>query len=173
TYSFIVDQVTITDPSNPSISPNRLEVPGSAALPWSLRPVPHGEVHVRWYNSKSLSSTRRVFVYTPPGYEGSRGRYPVLYLLHGAGDDESGWSERGRVNLILDNLIAAGKLKPLIVVMPYGYAYPPAWASTTDLDAMKPQRAGFQRDLIADVIPLVQANYRVYKDHDHRAIAGL
>ena len=142
-------------------------------MAWDLRPVAHGELHERWYPSKSLDTVRRVFVYTPPNYERASTRYPVLYLLHGAGSDESSWSESGRVNLILDNLIADGKLKPLIVVMPYGYAYPPMSPLASGADAMKRQRAGFNRDLIEDVIPLVQASYRVYTDREHRAIAGL
>jgi enterochelin esterase-like enzyme len=181
-YRFSVDGVAAVDPGNQARPATMFSVPGEGKSDgpaiYDLRPVPHGELHERWYTSKSLDTVRRVFIYTPPNYEavsGSRAgiRYPVLYLLHGAGSDESSWSESGRVNLILDNLIADGKLKPLVVVMPYGYAYPPASPLAAGADAMKRQRGGFNRDLIGDVIPLVQEGYRVYTDRDHRAIAGL
>ncbi|HEX4277700.1 MAG TPA: alpha/beta hydrolase-fold protein [Bryobacteraceae bacterium] len=171
-YRFSVDGVAAIDPSNQTRPATMFAVPGEGPAIYDMRPVPHGELHQRWYMSKSLDTLRRVFVYTPPDYE--RGaRYPVLYLLHGAGSDESSWSESGRVNLILDNLIAEGKLKPLVVVMPYGYAYPPGSPLAGGADAMKRQRAGFNRDLMEDVIPLVQAAYRVQPDRDHRAVAGL
>src|SRR5262245_9519003 len=87
------------------------------------RPVPHGKVESHSYKSKSLGTDRKVVVYTPPGYESSTTRYPVLYLLHGAGSTETSWTERGKAHVILDNLIADGKLKPLVVVMPFGYAF--------------------------------------------------
>ena len=148
-------------------------IPGAGPMPYDLRPVRHGELHEHWYPSKALDTMRRVFVYTPADYEKSAVRYPVLYLLHGAGSDESSWSESGRVNLILDNLIADGRLTPLVVVMPYGYAYPPGSPLAAGADAMKRQRAGFNRDLIEDLIPLMQTSYRVYTDREHRAIAGL
>lgn len=173
TYRFSVDGVVVVDPSNQTRPATMFSVPADGPSIYDLRPVPHGELHETWYASKSLEETRRVFIYTPPDYERSSSRYPVLYLLHGAGSDESSWSESGRVNLILDNLMADGKLKPLLVVMPYGYAYPPGSPRAAGPDAMKRQRAGFERDLIQDVIPLVQANYRVYTDRNHRAIAGL
>ncbi len=172
-YRFSVDGITVTDPSNQARPATMVAVPGDGPLAWDMREVPHGELHERWYTSKSVDTVRRIFVYTPPNYERSSTRYPVLYLLHGAGSDESSWSESGKVNLILDNLMADGKLKPLVVVMPYGYAYPPGSPSAGGPDAMKRQRAGFNRDLIEDVIPLVQASYRVYTDREHRAIAGL
>jgi enterochelin esterase-like enzyme len=172
-YRFSVDGVAAVDPSNQARPATMFAVPGKGPAIYDLRPVPHGEMHERWYTSKSLDTVRRVFIYTPPNYEKSTSKYPVLYLLHGAGSDESSWSESGRVNLILDNLIADGKLKPLMVVMPYGYAYPPGSPLAGGADAMKRQRAGFNRDLIEDVIPLVQTGYRVHTDREHRAIAGL
>ena len=150
-----------------------LNIPGPAPMFFDMRPVPHGGIDQRWYSSKAIQATRRVFVYTPPDYARSNARYPVLYLLHGAGGDESGWTENGRVNLILDNLIAEGKLKPLVVVMPYGNAYPPSSPLAEGADAMRRQRDLFHRDLIEDLIPFVQTNYRVYGDREHRAIAGL
>jgi len=172
-YRFSVDGITVADPGNQARPATMFSVPGDGSMTWDPRPVPHGELHERWYTSKSLDTVRRVFIYTPPNYERGSMRYPALYLLHGAGSDESSWSESGRVNLILDNLIADGKLKPLIVAMPYGYAYPPGSPLASGTDAMKRQRNGFNRDLIEDVIPLVQAGYRVYTDREHRAIAGL
>ena len=150
-----------------------LDVPGAAPMFYDLKPVPHGAVEQRLYHSKSLQAQRRVFIYTPPNYSRSSERYPVLYLFHGAGGDETGWTENGRAHLILDNLIAEGKLKPLVVVMPYGNAYPPGSPLAAGDDAMRRQRSGFERDLIEDLIPFVQAGYRVHADREHRAIAGL
>jgi enterochelin esterase family protein len=151
----------------------RFEVRGATPAFFELRPVPHGAVEQRWYSSKSLRAERRVFVYTPPNYSRSTERYPVLFLLHGGGMDESLWTESGRANVILDNLIADGKMKPLVVVMPNGYADQPGTAGAQATDAAKRQREGFSRDLLEDLIPFVQENYRVYTDRDHRAIAGL
>jgi len=150
-----------------------LDVPGTAPMFYDLKAVPHGAVEQRLYQSKSLQTQRRAFVYTPPDYARSTERYPVLYLLHGAGGDETGWTENGRAHLILDNLIAAGTVKPLVIVMPYGNAYPPDSPLATGDDAMRRQRSGFERDLLQDLIPFVQANYRVHADRAHRAIAGL
>jgi enterochelin esterase-like enzyme len=172
-YRFSVDGVTVVDPSNQARPATMFTVPGDGPAIYDLRSVAHGELHEQWYTSKTLDTVRRVFIYTPPDYAKSSAKYPVLYLLHGAGNDESSWSEGGRVNLILDNLIADGKLKPLVVVMPYGYAYPPTHPLSAGADAMKRQRAGFERDLIEEVIPLVQSHLRVYTDRQHRAIAGL
>src|SRR5438874_1153739 len=124
-YRFSVDGVPVIDPSNQARPATLFALPGDSAAIYDLRPVPHGELHELFYTSKALDTVRRVFVYTPPNYEKTSARYPVLYLLHGAGSDESSWTESGRANLILDNLIADGTLKPLVVVMPYGYAYPP------------------------------------------------
>jgi enterochelin esterase-like enzyme len=172
-YRFSIDGLNVIDPSNQSRPATMFEVPGDGPAIYDPRAIPHGEIHVRWYTSKSLDTVRRVVIYTPPGYDRSSARYPVLYLLHGAGSDDLSWSESGRVNLILDNLMADGKLKPLVVAMPYGYAYPPGSPLAAGPDAMKRQRDGFNRDLIEDVIPLVQSSYRVYTDREHRAIAGL
>jgi len=147
------------------------EVRGAKPAFFELRPVPHGAVEQRWYSSKSLRTERRVFVYTPPNYSRSSDRYPVLFLLHGGGMNESLWTESGRANLILDNLIADGRMKPLVVVMPNGYADPAGIEESTDRATN--QRDGFSRDLLEDLIPFVQDNYRLYRDRDHRAIGGL
>jgi enterochelin esterase family protein len=138
-----------------------------------VRSVPHGTVETHAYKSKSLGTERKVVVYTPPDYEKTSLRYPVLYLLHGAGGNETTWTERGRAHVILDNLIAEGKLKPLVVVMPFGYAFQRAAGARGDGAENKTQREGFTRDLIEDVIPLIDARFRVVADRDHRAIAGL
>jgi enterochelin esterase-like enzyme len=139
-----------------------------------VRSVPHGTVKALAYKSKSLGTDRSVVVYTPPDYEKSSNRYPVLYLLHGAGSTETSWTARGQAHVILDNLIADGKLKPLVVVMPFGYAFArTAAGGRGDAAENKQQREGFARDFLEDVIPMIDARFRVYGDRDHRAIAGL
>jgi enterochelin esterase family protein len=139
-----------------------------------IRPVPHGTVQSVAYNSKALGTERKMMVYTPPGYEKSDVRYPVLYLLHGAGSTETSWTERGKAQVIIDNLIADGKIKPLVVVMPFGFAVQRApGAARGDASENKMQREGFTKDFFEDVVPLVDSKYRVYADRDHRAIAGL
>ena len=140
----------------------------------NVRSVPHGIVQTLAYKSKSLGTDRKLVVYTPSEYEKSSNRYPVLYLLHGAGSTETSWTERGKAHVILDNLIADGKLKPLVVVMPFGYAFArTAEGGRGDAAENKQQREGFTRDFLEDVIPLIDAKFRVYADRDHRAIAGL
>ena len=149
-------------------------VQGSEPAYLQVRAISHGAVQTREYKSKSLGTSRKVVIYTPPGYEKSSQRYPVLYLLHGAGSTETSWTERGRANVILDNLIAAGKLKPLVVVMPFGYAFArPAGGGRGDAAENKQQREGFTQDFLEDVMPMIDTAFRVYGDRDHRAIAGL
>jgi len=147
----------------------------AASLPpyLQVRQVPHGTVQALTYTSKSLRTDRNMVVYTPPGYERSDARYPVLYLLHGAGSTEMSWTTRGQAHVILDNLIAEGRLDPLVVVMPFGYAFQRAPGQRGDAAENKQQRDGFTRDLLEDVIPTIEARLRVYADRDHRAIAGL
>ena len=177
-YSYTVDGVRGLDPANPMIkagdrsSQSLFQVPGDKPAPYDMQSVAHGTVHINWYASKSVGAPRSMHVYTPPGYEHSKASYPVLYLLHGSGDTESGWVTVGRANLILDNLIAAGKAKPMIIVMPYGR---PLQAVTLAPSPARPQAAGngFENDLLQDVIPFVEKLYRVSAKPDHRAIAGL
>src|SRR5262245_45451142 len=139
-----------------------------------VRAVPHGTQKSLTYKSKALGTDRKVVVYTPPGYEQSTNRYPILYLLHGAGGDETTWTARGQAHVILDNLIADGKLKPLVVAMPFGFAAARApGAGRGDAAENKMQREGFTRDFLEDVIPFVESTLRVQADRDHRAIAGL
>ncbi|HYW48581.1 MAG TPA: alpha/beta hydrolase-fold protein [Bryobacteraceae bacterium] len=180
-YNFTIDGVRIIDPNNPAVKSGStpstiasvLEVPGDRPAFYSGQNVPHGEVRTHWYQSKSLNALRRLTVYTPPGYNpASATRYPALYLFHGANADETAWIRFGHANLILDNLLAAQQAKPFVVVMPFGYGITPgsprpAGAAPADNTAL------FSRDLIEDVIPLVQSQYRVTADRDHRAIAGL
>jgi enterochelin esterase-like enzyme len=134
--------------------------------------IAHGTVESVPYKSKSLGTDRKMIVYTPPGYAESTSRYPVLYLLHGAGNDETAWTQRGSAHVILDNLIADGKLKPLVVVMPFGLAMPRAAGARGDGAENKMQREGFQKDFLDDLVPLVESKYRLYGDREHRAIGG-
>jgi enterochelin esterase family protein len=175
-YEFAVDGLSIIDPRNekvkynsrPSVVSSLLEVPGDRPLFYDVKQVPHGKVEIRWYPSKAVNGVRRLHVYTPPGYERGSARLPVLYLLHGADGDDSAWVAFGKANQILDNLLAERKISPMVVVMPFGYAYPPASAPAADR-----QRADFEKDLIEDIIPFVQANYRVATGREQRALVGL
>lgn len=175
-YDFKVDGVQMLDPRNPAIKYNRgpaaisslLDIPASAPRVFDMRPVPHGKVDIRYYDSKTTGLTRRIHVYTPPGYEKMSARLPVLYLLHGADGEDSVWTSLGRMNVILDNLMAERKVQPMVVVMPNGYAY--GWDSGMAADR---QQADFEKDMFADLIPWVQANYRVATDRKQRALAGL
>jgi len=183
-YSFNIDGVRVTDPLSKNVFGNRsgsrgyLEVPGPKDAPrideW--RDVPHGAVTRHWYKSSATGTTRSVHVYTPPGYASSdalkSATLPVLYLLHGSGDDDRHWSQLGQANVIADNLLATGKCKPMLIVMPEGH--PAGAVNTADREAYgRENRRLFERDLIDDVIPFVEANYRVNKDPSARAIAGL
>ena len=175
-YHFTIDGVDTLDQRNPVVKynsrPNLIEsivdVRGTAPAFYDVKAVPHGTVEIRYYPSKSTGTTRRAYVYTPPNYQRSNARYPVLYLLHGADGDETAWTQFGRANLILDNLIAEKKAAPMIVVMPFAYAYPWHAGATGEK-----QRSDFEKDLLTDLIPFVQTNYRAATDRDSRALAGL
>ncbi len=128
-YGFTMDGLNMPDPCNTFVRvgslayESQVEVPGDEAAFLAIRDVPHGELHVHWYHSKELNTERRVLVYTPPGYEsGATKDYPVLYLLHGMGDDEGFWTSVGRANFIMDNLLAEKKARPALIVMPFGHA---------------------------------------------------
>jgi enterochelin esterase-like enzyme len=183
-YAFVVDGVNLIDPGNPVMKPNLLNtqsmvhVPGSASLPWEVGDVPHGTVHRHFYKSKVVGDERDFYVYTPPGYDpNARKQYPVLYLLHGFSDDASGWTEVGRAHVILDNLIAQGKAKPMLIVMPLGYGAPeivvPNFAGFRDPDLRQRNYDRFRDALLTEVIPAVEKAYRISKDRSSRAIAGL
>jgi enterochelin esterase-like enzyme len=138
------------------------------------RDVAHGSVQPLTYRSASLDREREALVYLPPGYESSPDRYPVLYLLHGAGGDQRTWIDQGRANVILDNLIADGRIEPLVVVMPYGYTRRLEQGARRGGPAdYKTDMEEFAVDFIEDLIPLVESRYRVVADREHRAIAGL
>ncbi len=181
-YNFTIDGIKTIDPGNYDVKfgstastiASLLEVPADKPTFYDAQQVPHGEIRTNWYDSKSLNSIRRVTIYTPPGYDSSgKTKYPVLYLFHGANADETAWTRLGHVNLILDNLLAAGKIKPFIVVMPFGYPSPPSAPSTTPGGGFTSITEEFGKDLMGDVIPYIQSHYRVDTDRDHRAIAGL
>ena len=183
-YAFSIDGVNSFDPSNYATVPNFLHressvhVPGPPTLSWETRDVPHGEIHHHFYKSGVVGDNRDFFVYTPPGYD-SRGKqaYPVLYLLHGYSDDARAWTAVGRANVILDNLMAQGKAKPMMVVMPLGYGAPEVLVPNSGVfrDRAITQRNfdKFREALLAEVMPRVEAAYLVAKDRNSRAIAGL
>ena len=181
-YSFSVDGLHVIDPANPLLKYNLLNtesevhVPGPKSLLWELNDVPHGELHQHFYKSDAAEDDRSFIVYTPPGYDPStRKRYPTLYLLHGFSDDPTAWSAVGRANFILDNLIARGQARPMVIVMPLGYG---------TMDILKPGASRdpnvrqknvdkFQEALLNEVMPAVEKSYRVSRDRNLRAIAGL
>ena len=187
-YSFTVDGVRTLDPRNALIKQgitsvdNMFFVPGPDAAFQDTTAVPHGQVRAVWYTSSTLGGQRRMHVYTPPGYDGSTDRYPVLYLLHGGGDDDSGWSTIGRAGFIVDNLLASGNVRPLIVVMPNGSLPRPTGLPTTPpgapptpqaLAASNALQDRFVSELMSDVVPFVERQFRVLARPDQRAIAGL
>ncbi len=187
-YTFTVDGVKTLDPLNPVIkqglvgNDSMFFIKGEESAFEDNLPVPHGQIRQVWYVSKTLEMQRRLHVYTPPGYEKGKQRYPVLYLLHGAGDEDSGWSTCGRAGFIIDNLIAAGKAKPMIIVMPNGSMPRPANmptvapGTTPTPEAIAARQAlqdRFTNELMNDIIPLTEKSFRVIADRDHRAIAGL
>jgi enterochelin esterase family protein len=187
-YAFSVDGVRVVDPKNPMIKQgvssleSMFEVPGDDAQFEANRDVPHGEVRALWYRSGTLDAPRRMHVYTPPGYEGGSEKYPVFYLLHGGGDEDSGWSTIGRAGFILDNLIAAKKAVPMLVVMPNGSLpfpanmprFTPGQPPSPEFRAaMEKLQNRFTDELLKEVIPVVEKTYRVKTGPDNRAIAGL
>jgi len=184
-YSIIVDGQRTIDPYNSLLKPNLLStenmvhVQGEKSTSWELNDVPHGEVHHHFYRSSVANDDRDYYVYTPPAYDPkAKTTYPVLYLLHGYSDDASGWTAVGRANVILDNLIAQGKAKPMIVVMPLGYGtmeiIRAGWGGIGNRPELREQNlTKFREALLTEVIPRVEAEYRVNKDRENRAIAGL
>jgi enterochelin esterase family protein len=173
-YNFNIDGVAVIDPRNPSTSESNsntwslVYVPGSEIS--DVKNVPHGAVAAVTYYSGSLKRFRRMHVYTPPGYEKNESQYPVFYLLHGAGDCDSSWSTVGRAGFILDNLIAEGKARPMIVIMPAGHTGPFRFGGPP---GTANRRDEFGEDFVNDLKPYVEKQYRVLADRAHRAIAGL
>ncbi|MFN3650983.1 MAG: alpha/beta hydrolase [Armatimonadota bacterium] len=176
-YQFQVDGVPVLDPRNPATSESvssswsLVYVPGSDLS--DTQQVPHGAVSEVTYYSTALNRFRRMHVYTPPGYEKGNGRYPVFYLLHGAGDSDDSWPTVGRAGFILDNLIAAGKAKPMLVVMPAGHTRGFTFGGPPPPAVSQPTRDEFVADFTTDVMPYVEKSYRVLKGRENRAIAGL
>jgi enterochelin esterase family protein len=161
-----------------------LVVPGKESDLYTVKNIPHGTLSKVWYESPTLSLTRRMYIYTPPGYENSKSKYPVLYLLHGGGGDEDAWTTLGRAHIILDNLIAQGKAKPMIIVMTNGNANQAAAQGDSPvlpLQEVRPPTATgglsstgrFEASLVKDVVPYIESHFRVLKDKNNRAIAGL
>jgi enterochelin esterase-like enzyme len=151
-----------------------IEIPEDGIDYYPVKDVPHGEVRIRWYFSQVTGKWRRCYVYTPPDYDTNlQARYPVLYLQHGMGEDETGWIVQGRANFILDNLIAAGKAKPMILVMDNGYARRATAPSVPGIGGLRAAIGGFQDLMMNDVIPMIDRTYRTIADREHRAMAGL
>ena len=187
-YTFNVDGVTTIDPNNVQVRRDGTRygsffiVPGTESdLYFQKNGVPHGNVSKVWYNSPVLGMDRRVYIYTPAGYEKSNQKYPVFYLLHGAGGDEDAWTNMGRAAQIMDNLIAQGKAKPMIVVMTNGNANQSgAQNDVTDAPVQGDPMAAYQKlagkfesHLVKDLVPFIEKNYNVLTGKDNRAIAGL
>ena len=175
-YNFNVDGVSVIDPRSSSISESNVNVWSLVYVPGSdfmdTKDVPHGAVAEVTYYSKSLKRFRRTHVYTPPGYESGEGRYPIFYLLHGASDCDDSWTSVGRAGFIMDNLIAAGKAKPMVVVMPAGHTGPFAFRRPGS-GSSRSSTDEFVPDFLNDIMPYVESHYRVHTDQQHRAIAGL
>ncbi len=179
TYGYAIDGgLRMPDPSNPNLEVRRwgatslFIVPDTKPAVIETRNVPHGTVHVNFYDSPNLNTQRMVYVYTPPGYEAGKQKYPVLYLLHGNGQIEASWTWTGRANVILDNLLAEGKIKPMIVVMPYGHVAREI-KGTQPAAAPGSDAAAIEKELMTAVKPMVEGKYRVLTDRKNRAIGGL
>jgi enterochelin esterase family protein len=181
-YTVIIDGAEVSDPNSyafygGSKDASAVEVPEPGVTYYSAQNVPHGEVREVWYHSDVTDTFRHAMVYTPPGYDTqTRTRYPVLYLQHGGGEDETGWTRQGHANFILDNLIAQGSCKPMLVVMANGYARragPQPASAPTPMAAMQQMAAVFEDDVTKALIPFIDSNFRTIADRDHRAMAGL
>ncbi len=191
-YTFSVDGVTMLDAGNHNVVRdgtrylNSVLVPGAASALYQTGRMPHGTVAAVWYQSSTLKTGRRLLVYTPAGYEGGSARYPVMYLFHGGGGDEEAWRDMGVANVILDNLIAQGKARPMIVVMPNAN-----WNQVAALEAGGPLPAGgargggggpaaaglnfdtAEKEIVGDMIPFIEKHYRALTGRENRAIVGL
>ena len=182
-YTLNVDGIAMFDPLNPAIKSNLIyvgnmvTVPGDPARVWEVQNVPHGEVTHHFYQSGIIGDERDYFVYTPPGYRKSRGTLPVMYLLHGYSDIANGWTVVGKANVILDNLIAQKKVKPMIIVMTLGYGVPDFVTRDgrgfSDRNRLTKNFTLFRQALLEEVIPRVESDYRASKKQSDRAIAGL
>ncbi len=188
-YTLIIDGAEVSDTNSRAFFgggkyTSMVEVPEPGSTYYSIQDVPHGQVREIWYNSKVTGMWRQALVYLPPDYDTQvKTRYPVLYLQHGAGEDETGWIRQGHANFILDNLLATKSCKPMIIVMAYGYARragqaPPdltgkPFGSPEMMKAMQDMAAAFEDDVTQVLVPYIDSTFRTLSDRDHRAMAGL
>jgi enterochelin esterase-like enzyme len=188
-YTLIVDGVEFSDPSSRAFygggrDASAIEIPEAGVTYYSVQDVPHGQVREVWYHSSATGDWRHALVYTPPGYDvHTRTRYPVLYLQHGGGEDETGWIRQGHANFILDNLVASGTAKPMIIVMANGYARRAGQTprnlagkpigSPEATRAMQEMAQAFEDDMTQAPSPFIDSNFRTITNRDHRAMAGL
>ncbi|MBX3397332.1 MAG: hypothetical protein KF873_01210 [Gemmataceae bacterium] len=177
-YAFLVDGVLMNDPGTDTFfgtgkPTSAIEIPEKGVDFFHIQDVPHGEIRTRWYKSTVTGQSRRAMIYTPPGYDAdATKKYPVLYLQHGGGEDETGWGKQGHMSFILDNLIAARKAVPMIVVMEKGYAAR-ANAAPQPAGPGRGDGVAFEDLVMKDLIPMIDSTYRTMADREHRAIAGL
>ncbi len=186
-YTYLVDGVKMLDPANRVVVrdggyiESRLMIPGGITDLIDVKDVPHGRVTAVWYPSPVTGMNRRMIVYTPPDYDKNKKKYPVLYLMHGGGGDEEAWISRGRANYILDNLIAAGKANPMIIVITNGIPSVAAAPGDRPLNTLLTSTGSpsamttgkFEESMIKDIVPFIEKNFRVIADPEHRALAGL
>lgn len=188
-YNLLIDGAELSDPGSHAFfgggkDASGIEIPEKGSTYYLPQDVPHGDVHEVWYFSKVTGNWRHALVYLPPGYDTqAKMRYPVLYLQHGGGEDETGWIRQGHANFILDNLIASGGAKPMIIVMAYGYARRAgqpdsdltgkAFGSPEMMKAMQEMAQTFEDDMTDALIPFVDEHFRTISDREHRAMAGL
>jgi enterochelin esterase-like enzyme len=172
-YAFVLDGLRFADPGNPDIkgtSESLVTVSGNPRMPWELADLPHGQVTQVIYQSRAFGAQRRFFVYAPPGFGAATGKLPVLYLLHGYTDDDSTWVSVGKANLIADYLLSKGRIKPMLIVMPYGQLD----SRVTDREAFAADfQEKYERQLLTEIMPYVEASFRASRDAGQRAIAGL
>jgi enterochelin esterase-like enzyme len=174
-YSLIIDGVDVADPASETFygmgrEASGIEIPFAGDDYYALKTVPHGDIRIKDYFSLVTFSWRQMYVYTPPGYDSNvNQKYPVLYILHGGGEDERGWAMQGKTNLILDNLIAEGKAKPMLIVMPDANVGMGGFTP----DGIENSLKTFEREMKQSIIPFVEKNYRALTDANDRALAGL
>ena len=174
-YSLIIDGVALVDPSSETFygmgrEASGIEIPFAGEGYYAMKDVPHGDIRIKDYFSPITRSWRQMYIYTPPGYDSAiNQKYPVLYILHGGGEDERGWATQGKTNLILDNLIAAGKAKPMLVVMPDANIGMGGFSA----DGIESSMKMFEAEMKQSIIPFVEKNYRALNDANNRALAGL
>jgi len=185
-YFLFIDGVQVSDPASESYfgwarMSSGIEIPEAGVDYYTIKDVPHGDLRSKWYLSSVTGKWRRAYIYCPPGYdENIKMEYPVLYLQHGSGEDERGWGVQGKADIIMDNLIAEGKAKPMLIVMDQGYAeragsQSPATGNASAASGSRPPQgpSAFEEVVIKDLIPFIDKTFRTISDRDHRALAGL